>query len=139
MPGDSPRYVLLGADELRAIQKQRIELLGPNGAFTKAWNGNDAAAVIAFFSPNGIHQNQGGNRFAVTDGGLESHVASLQADGFRIVPTDDPMIVWDDYVLVFSKATHPAHGTGNMAGLAQFEPDGTRIIFHTGFDARPRR
>lgn len=139
MPNDSREYVLLGADELSAVQEQRIALLGTQGAFTEAWNGDDAAAVVAFFSPDGIHKNQAGNRFAAGDGGLENHVASLQAEGFRIVPTDDPMIVWDDYVLVFSQATHPAHGTANMAGLAQFEPNSTQIIFHTGFDARPRR
>ena len=48
------------------------------------------------------------------------------------------MIVWDDYVLAFYDATHPAHGTATMAGLAQFEPGTARILFHTGFDPRPR-
>jgi len=139
MPAELPDHVLVGADELSDTQAQRIALLAPSGAFTEAWNGDDASAVVGFFSPDGIHENQEGDHFAVRDGGLEQHVASLQTAGMQLAPRDDPVIVWDDYVLVFYDATHPAHGTATMAGLAQFAPDDTHIIFHTGFDPRPRR
>ncbi len=113
------------ATVLTAEQEQMLETI--DDAMI-AINDGDAAALVAFYTTNGYHENYL-RRYSAFDGELEDYFNMLAGSGFSVTPAADPVVVND--VVISSDYLSGLGGSETpTTSFFKMTPDGTQIMWH---------
>lgn len=111
------------AADLTPVQEQMLETID---TYLNAWNTGDGDAAVALMSASGYHDN-GGARYAVAEGELESFIERVgQSSSFSVSRSDAAFV--GDYVM--STEHIPADSDVQRPSIYWMSTDGTRILWH---------